>query len=87
MIRMMIRNRLQALEDRNRNMDLPELVMIFWDDEKNRWIAKEQYVKKSLKGKIIPNTGKVKLIPLDDPEDYRPPEGFRGKILIERGLE
>jgi hypothetical protein len=83
----MIRNRLQALEDRNRNMDLPELVMIYWDDEKNRWIAKEQYVKKSLKGKILPNTGKVKLIVLADPEDYRPPEGFRGKILIEGELE
>jgi hypothetical protein len=29
----------------------------------------------------------VKLIVLADPEDYRPPEGFRGKILIEGELE
>lgn len=76
----MIRNRLQALEQAKKE-PVPELVNIFWDEGKNQWIAQEQYVSKDQKGKIIPFTGRVKLIPLDDPDSYRPPEGFRGTVI------
>lgn len=76
----MIRKRLQALEQAMKE-PVPELVNIFWDEGKNQWIAQEQYVSKDQKGKIIPFTGRVKLIPLDDPYSYRPPEGFRGTVI------
>ena len=76
----MIRKRLQALEQVKKE-PVPELVNIFWDEAKKQWSAQEQYVSKDQKGKIIPFTGKVKLIPLDDPDSYRPPEGFRGTVI------
>ena len=76
----MIKKRLQVLEQAMKE-PVPELVNIFWDEGKNQWIAQEQYVSKDQKGKIIPFTGRVKLIPLDDPYSYRPPEGFRGTVI------
>ena len=76
----MIKKRLQVLEQAKKE-PVPELVNIFWDEGKNQWIAQEQYVSKDQKGKIIPFTGRVKLIPLDDPYSYRPPEGFRGTVI------
>lgn len=82
----MIRKRLQALEQVTKQ-PVPELVNIFWDVAKNQWVAQEHYVKKNQKGKIIPFTGRVKLIPLDDPDSYRPPEGFRGTVINEGILE
>ena len=82
----MIRKRLQALEQVTKQ-PVPELVNIFWDVAKNQWVAQEHYVKKNQKGKIIPFTGRVKLIPLDDPDSYRPHEGFRGTVINEGILE
>lgn len=82
-----IRNRLEAVERSKKNMNVPEVVFIYWDDNKACWIAKEQYIKKNSKGKPITKTGTVKQIPLEAPEDYTPPEGFRGSILIERDIE
>ena len=76
----MIKKRLQVLEQAMKE-PVPELVNIFWDEGKNQWIAQEQYVSKDQKGKIIPFTGKVKRIPLDDPDSYRPPEEFRGTVI------
>lgn len=82
-----IRKRLQALENAKKGFGLPESVIIFWDESEKQWIAKELYVRKSSKGKVIPRTGRIKLIPLNNPDDYRPPEGFRGTIIHGRVLE
>lgn len=82
----MIRKRLQVLEQAKKTA-VPELVIIFWDDAKGRWIAKEQYARKSVKGGVVPFSGRCKLIPLERPEDYEPPEGFTGTIISEGVLE
>ena len=81
----MIRNRLQAVEQARKKSDAPDVVMVYRDSVNGGWIAQEQYVKKNLNGKVIPHSGTVKLIPLINPEEYRPPEGFRGTILIGEG--
>lgn len=81
----LIRNRLQAVEQARKKSDAPDIVTIYQDSMNGGWIAKEQYVKKNLKGKVIPHSGTVKLIPLINPEEYSPPEGFRGTILIGEG--
>ena len=82
-----IRSRLQAVENAKKGVGVPDLVIIFWDESKNQWIAKEHYVKKTFKGKVIPRTGRIKTIPLNDPDEYRPPEGFKGSIIHEGELE
>lgn len=82
-----IRSRLQALEKAKQTNAVPELVIIYWDDKKQQWIAKEQYVKKDSNRNIIKNSGTVKLIPLDNPDSYIPPEGFKGSILKEGVIE
>ena len=82
-----IKNRLQALEKVKKNTDIPEIVIIFWDEAEHHWIAKEQYIRKSSKGKIIPNTGRTRTIFLDNPDSYVPPEGFKGSILKEGVIE
>ena len=78
-----IRSRLQAVENAKKGVGVPDLVIIFWDKSKNQWIAQEQYVKKTSKGKVIPRTGRNRFIPLTDPDEYRPPEGFKGTIIRE----
>ena len=78
-----IRSRLLALEHSKKQNNVPVLVFVFWDEAKQQWYAMEQYVKTNSKGKIIPNTGKTKLIPLVSPDSYIAPEGFRGSILKE----
>ena len=82
-----IKRRLQIVEQANRPVNTPELVFICWDDVNQSWLAKEQYMKKNSKGKIIPYSGKTKLISLDSPDSYEPPEGFRGVILKEGVME
>lgn len=82
-----IRSRLQAVENAKKGVGVPDLVIIFWDKSKNQWIAQEQYVKKTSKGKVIPRTGRNRFIPLVDPDQYIPPEGFKGSIIHERELE
>lgn len=82
-----IKNRLQVIERTKKNSSVPDLVLIFWDETRGQWVAKEQYVKKSARGTVLPNSGKVKLIPLNNPEDYIPPEGFKGTVLMEGDLE
>ena len=82
-----IKKRLQAIEQAKANVNVPDVVIIFWDESEGHWIAKEQYTRKNTKGKVIPYSGKVKLIPLESPEDYKPPEGFSGTIMIEGEIE
>lgn len=82
-----IRSRLQAVENAKKGVGVPDLVIIFWDKSKNQWIAQEQYVKKTSKGKVIPRTGRNRFIPLGDPDEYRPPEGFKGTVIHGRVLE
>lgn len=83
----MIKNRLQAIEKVKRPVNVPELVMIYWDSSINCWIAKEQYVKRNSKGKIINRSGYTKAVLLDCPEEYKAPEGFGGKVLFEGELQ
>ena len=82
-----IRSRLQAVENAKKGVGVPDLVVIFWDESRKQWIAQEQYVKKTSKGKVIPRTGRIRTISLNDPDSYRPPEGFKGSIIHERELE
>ena len=81
-----IRSRLKTVEHRKKQYTVPAFVMIYFDDAKGTWIAKEQYIKTDSKGKVIPKSGKEVLIPLDNPEDYAPPKGYTGSILFERNL-
>lgn len=78
-----IRSRLKVVEQVKKNTVVPEMVMIYWDDAKGKWIAKEQYIKRNSKGKPIAGTGKSKLISLDSPEEYQLPVGFKGVVLNE----
>ena len=82
-----IKKRLQAIEQAKANVNVPDVVIIFWDESEGHWIAKEQYTRKNTKGKVIPYSGKVKLITLESPEDYKPPEVFSGTIMIEGEIE
>ena len=82
-----IRNRLGALEKARKKVDIPELIMVFWDDDNKIWIAQEYYVKRNSKEKIISRTQKVKTILLKDTTEYKPPEGFKGTIIDGRVLE
>ena len=75
------------MEQRIKKNSVPETVIIYFSEAHGKWVAQEQYVKKSRTGKVIPYTGSVKLIFLDDPEDYEAPEGFKGNIIIEGELE
>ena len=82
-----IRSRLQAIENAKKGVGVPDSVIIFWDKSKNQWIAQELYIRKNPKGKVIPRTGKTKLIPLESPDSYKAPDGFRGTIINEGTLE
>ena len=82
-----IRKRLHAIEHINKQPDAPDLVFISWNEEEKSWIAKEQYMKRGLNEKIILHRVKEKLIPLDSPESYKPPEKFKGNVYIERDME
>ena len=82
-----IKSRLQVIEQAKKTVNVPELVIIYWDALNGSWIAKEQYVKKNSKGKVIKGTGKEKKILLNSPKDYKAPEGFKGTLLIEGGLK
>lgn len=79
-----IRSRLQAVEDVKKNESVPDIVMIIQNDS-GAYIAQETYSKKDAKGKVIPKRGKIKRIPLERPEDYKPPKGFNGVILTGEG--
>lgn len=82
-----IRKRLQAIEHINKQPDAPDLVFISWNGKEKCWIAKEQYMKRGLNEKIIPHRVKEKIIRLNDPSDYEPPEGFKGNVYIEGDME
>lgn len=77
-----IRNRIQAVENRNRNNTVPDLVQIF-QDESGSWIAQETYSKKNTGGSVIKNSGNIKRKRLTTPEEYTPPEGFNGAVIVE----
>ena len=68
----MIKKILQSLEQEAKKEPVIEFVTFTWDKAKNQWIAHEHYVSKNWKGKIIPFTRTVKVIPLDvnDPHSY-----------------
>ena len=78
-----LKKRLEVIEQTTIKTEIPVLVMIYKDDSTQKWVAKEQYIKMSSKGKIIPQTGYEKIIPLEKPEDYKRPQGFKGVILNE----
>ncbi len=82
-----IRSRLQALENAKKGAGVPDLVIIFWDEAKKQWTAREQYIRKNSKGKVIGRTGMIRFIPLESPDSYKAPEGFRGTIIHEGVLE
>lgn len=78
-----IRNRLQIIEHRKKQINVPVVVFIYFDNVKGIWIAQEQYVKMDKKGKVIPRSGTVKLIPLESSSAYHPLTGFKGQIINE----
>jgi hypothetical protein len=81
-----IRKRIQAVESRNQNKNVPDLVQIYKDDSLG-WIAQETYTKKNSKGGVISKSGNVKRILLTSPKDYEPPEGFKGVIINEGNID
>ena len=81
-----IRSRLQAVERSKVKNNTPELVLIFYDEKHSSWVANEKYVKKNSKGQPIKGTGKDKFIRLSSPDEYIPPEGFKGAIIKEGDL-
>ena len=82
-----IRNRLQAVEDNRKRINVPDVVFISYDTKSSCWIANEQYVKKTTKGQPIKGTGKNKYIRLSSPDEYTPPDGFVGAIIMEGELK
>lgn len=82
-----IRSRLQAVERSKVKNNVPEFVLIYYDEKFSCWIAKEQYVKKTTKGKTIKGTGRSKYVRLASPDEYIPPEGFVGAIIKEGDLK
>lgn len=76
-----IRNRLGALENARKKEEIPELIMVFWDEEKQSWTAQEHYIKRNSKGKIISGTQRIKKLFLNDSAEYKPPEGFKGTMI------
>ena len=83
MVRAEIKARLEAVEHLSKHVEVPDLVMIYKDSSGSGWTAQETYVKKTAQGAVIPGSGTNKIIPLDCPESYRPPEGFKGVIMTE----
>ena len=81
-----IRSRLEALERNRGRSNVPEVVLIYYDENHSCWVANEQYVKKTTKGQPIKGTGKNKFIRLSSPDEYIPPEGFVGSIIKEGDL-
>lgn len=78
--------RLEALERAMERVEVPSLIIVSYDEENAVWVAQEQYMKRDGKGNII-RGGYSKLVTVDNLEDYEPPKGFRGTMIVEEHLE
>lgn len=78
--------RLEALERATERVEVPSLIIVSYDEENAVWVAQEQFARRDGKGNII-RGGYSKLVTVDNLEDYEPPKGFRGTMIVEEPLE
>lgn len=75
--------RLKRLENRIQSTEFPDLVIICYDKKTEKWKVQETYCKHDSKGNIVTGSGKEKVFLIDDYNQYEPPEGFNGTIIID----
>jgi len=78
--------RMEALERATERVTAPSLILMTYDEENAVWVASERYTRHDGKWNII-RGGCSKLVTVKRPEDYTPPKGFRGTMIIEDLLE
>ena len=86
MMNLTVFRRLEALERATERVEVPSLIIVSYDEENAVWVAQEQYMKRDGKGNVV-RGGYSKLVTVEDLEDYTPPKGFRGTMIIEEPLE
>lgn len=75
-------NRINELHSRIQEAKIPYLVFIAKDDASGKWKVTEQYALKNRKGKAV-NGMQTNEFMVDDYNDYKAPEGFKGVIFID----
>lgn len=78
--------RLEAVERAMERVEIPSLIIVSYDEENAVWVAQEQYMKRDGKGNVV-RGGYSKLVTVDNLEDYEPPNGFKGTMIVEEPLE
>lgn len=78
--------RLASLETCLRKPDVPSLVMISYNDKTRSWDVVEVYMKRDGRGNVV-RGGRRKKIAVKRIDDYTPPRGFRGTMIIDNITE
>lgn len=75
-------NRINELHSRIQESKIPHLVYISKDNTSGKWKVTEQYALKNKKGKAVTGIDTKEFL-IDDYNDYKAPEGFKGVIFID----
>jgi len=78
--------RLEALERATERLEIPSLILMSYDEENAVWVVSERYYRRDGKGNIT-SGGYSKMITLKTPEDYNPPKGYKGTMIIDNIME
>lgn len=78
--------RLEALERATERLEIPSLILMSYDEENVVWVVSERYYRHDGKGNVT-RGGYTKMFTVKTPEDYQPPKGFKGTMIIESILE
>lgn len=78
--------RLEALERATERLEIPSLIIMSREESSDPWGVMEQYVRRDGKGNVIKG-GYRKTFTVKNFDDYEPPKGFEGTMLIEDILE
>ena len=81
----MIKKRIEVLEQKTKLVTVPDLVHIFKNDNGDKWIIREDYIKKDVKGVICKGVNYRQYL-LNHYKDYVIKPDFNGVILLDIGL-
>lgn len=68
--------RLEALEQHTKKRSIPDLIMIFYQQEKGVWIVRESYI-------LPAGDFKTKSYEVENMTEYTLPDGFDGTCIID----
>lgn len=81
-MKMAILKRLGELERATERVEIPSLIIMSREESSDPWSVMEQYVRRDGKGNVAKG-GYRKTFSIKNLEDYEPPKGFDGTMIID----